>query len=153
MKDMIRFFAWTFSLWGLGLVLEGGVSALCVSNSFANLRAAPGTQHEQTGRVFRFTPLKEVSKHGRWHQVEDLDGNRHWVREDLVSRDFRCAVVKNEYANLRAGPGTNHAQVGAQRADRLVAFRLIREQGAWVELEDVEGDRVWIHRPLLWIPR
>jgi uncharacterized protein YgiM (DUF1202 family) len=153
MKGMIRF----IFLGALSLILGFSSQALearglCVQNSFANLRAGPGVHHEKTGQIFRYTPLQFQAKEKGWYQVKDLDGKMHWVREDLVTEAYRCVQVKSEYANLRSGPGTGHSMTGAQKADRLVPFRWIREQGAWVEVEDSEGDKVWIHRPLLWIP-
>lgn len=152
MKGMIAAF------WGscLSILFLGSVGlqakALCVSNSFANLRAGPSTQTEQTGRVFQYTPLEILSKDRNWYRVRDIEKRIHWIREDLVTRDYSCAQVKNDYANLRSGPGTSHPLVGAERADRLVPFRVLRQQELWLEVQDSEGDKMWVYQPLMWKP-
>lgn len=126
-------------------------SALCVKNEYANLRRAPTTKSEMTWRVFRFMPLKKLSQNKNWLQVLDFEGKMHWVRQDLVSSSMKCAVIKNEYANLRQGPGTKFPLAKAKKGLKYLSFEVLEEKNSWVRLKDAEGDIVWIYRPLLWM--
>lgn len=125
--------------------------ALCVQNSFANLRSGPGLEHKKTWKVLRYMPLEKLSKKDGWYQVKDLDGRSHWIREDLVTTAYRCAVIKNEFAYLRQGPGTSYPKKSPERGEKYLSFRLLKLQKDWARLEDSEGDVVWIYKPLLWI--
>jgi len=156
MKEMFRNF-WV-ALFLAVLTVVGPASALCVQNSFANLRSGPSTDADQTWRVYQYTPFTRLGRYqpvGRphaWYHVKDVAGKEHWVREDLVSTGFRCVMINNEFAFLRAGPGTTYPKVGAERGDRYLSFRLIEERDGWVKVQDAQGDQMWIHRPLVWIP-
>lgn len=134
------------------VMLPMSVGALCVHDEKANLRQGPDVvKFPIKWEVIRYTPLEKLSKQKGWYRVKDVDGEIHWVREDLVTTRFQCAVVKEEFASLRSGPGTKYPKVGAQRADKYMSFRVVKTEGDWVKVEDLEGDTFWIHRPLLWI--
>lgn len=139
----------------LVLILAVPASAewLCVDKSEANLRRGPGTKYEKTWEVFQYMPFKRLSKKGKWFRVRDLDGDIHWVYAPLMSDKYRCAVVKNKFANVRTGPGTKYKQTGFSPVLRYYSFRVMKVQGDWVQIKDQDGDSGWIHRPLLWIPK
>lgn len=136
----------------LFLCVPASVSALCVNEETANLRKGPDTKYEKTFEAIRYMPLEKISKQNGWYRVKVLDGSIHWVKENLVTDSFRCATIKEEFANLRQGPGTNWPKIHGGRGDRFLSFRLLKEQGKWVRLEDIEGDVVWIAKENLWIP-
>lgn len=96
-------------------------------------------------------PLKKLSQNKNWLQVLDFEGKMHWVRQDLVSSSMKCAVIKNEYANLRQGPGTKFPLAKAKKGLKYLSFEVLEEKNSWVRLKDAEGDIVWIYRPLLWM--
>lgn len=125
--------------------------SLCVNQEKANLRQGPGLKWAITWEATRYMPLKKLSKQEGWYRVSDLDGKNHWVREDLVSTGFSCAVIKSEYANIRKGPGLNFPKTRAGKGDKYLAFRILKAQGRWIKVEDVEGDEAWIARENLWI--
>lgn len=125
--------------------------ALCVSNEFANLRSSASVSSEKTWVVYRYMPLQKVNKKQGWYEVKDLDSKTHWIREDLVTSAFKCAVIKNEFAYLRTGPGTRFAKTKAEKGLKYLSFRVVKEQGDWVQVEDQQGDLAWIHRPLVWV--
>ena len=124
---------------------------LCVNEEKANLRKGPSMKHPKTWEVIRYTPLKRLGKQGGWYHVEDLDGQKHWVREDLVTSSFACAAVKTEFANLRKGPGTNWPSAQVPRGEKYLSFRILQTKGRWLRLEDVEGDIVWAARENFWV--
>lgn len=124
---------------------------LCVQNDFANLRSGPGTSYKKTWKVFRYMPLKKLSKKNGWYKVKDVDGHIQWIREDLVTSAFRCAVIKNDYAHLRKGPGLSYPKIKAGEGKKYLSFRFIKKEKDWIKVEDQEGDDAWVHAPLVWI--
>ncbi len=136
---------------GAALFASGPASALCVKAAEANLRQGPGTQHAISWEVFKYMPLRSIGEKSGWYHVEDLDGDRHWIFGRLVDHDMRCAVVKANKANVRSGPGTQHANTPLGLVDRYYAFKVIGTQGDWVRVEDEVKNQGWVHRNLLWM--
>ena len=135
------------------LVAMSATSAfgLCVNEKWSRLRQGPSLNFEVTWEVFRYMPLEKLSKRGGWYRVKDVDGKIHWIREDMVTQAFKCVVIKDEFANLRTGPGTQYAQTKVGRGDKYLSFRMVDSQGQWVKVEDSAGDVSWIYKPLVWI--
>ncbi|HDH53730.1 MAG TPA: hypothetical protein ENH24_04520 [Nitrospirae bacterium] len=125
--------------------------ALCVSVSEANLRSGPGTKYEKTWEVFKYMPLKKLSKKGNWYKVKDVDGDIHWVYRKLVTDKFRCAVVKVDKANVRSGPGTGYSKKALSPVLKYDSFKVIKIKPSWVKVIDEFDDTGWIFRKLLWI--
>jgi SH3-like domain-containing protein len=144
----LRFFS-TLSL--ASLVIPNFVFALCVSDSHAKLRRGPGRTWPVTWEVEQYMPLKKLGKKKGWYRVEDVDGQKHWIREDLTTSAFKCATIKDTFANLRKGPGKNFEAVSASPGDKYLSFRLMGEQNGWLKLEDRDGDEVWVLQTLAWV--
>ncbi|MEJ2183882.1 MAG: SH3 domain-containing protein [Nitrospirota bacterium] len=149
MKIMRRFIIPAAILFSF--ILPGSASALCVKAPEANLRQGPSTSYEKLWEVFKYMPFKQLDKRGLWYRVQDVDGDIYWIYAALVTHDYRCAVVKEEKANIRTGPGTNHEQTASSPALKYYSFKVLKVDGQWVHVEDEYGDRGWIYRPLLWI--
>ena len=124
---------------------------LCVSQEKANLRRGPGIHWTKTWEAIRYTPLEKLGKKAGWYRVKDMDGVIHWVKEDLVTTSFSCAAVRNDFANLRKGPGLQYPKAPFEKADKYVSFRILQSKGRWIKLEDIEGDEFWAARENLWI--
>lgn len=136
-----------------GLLLAPALShALCVNVKEANLRTGPGTQHAIAWEVFRYMPLQKVSVRQGWTQVRDLDGERHWVLSRLVSNRLQCGVVRAGTAQVRSGPGAHHPTLAWSPVERYFSFRVLRQQGGWLQIQDDRGDKGWIARSLVWQP-
>ena len=136
-----------------GLCLAPSASqALCVSVKEANLRTGPGTEHAIAWEVFRYMPLQKVSVRQGWTQVRDLDGERHWVLSRLVSNRLQCGVVKASTAQVRTGPGNRYPALAWSPVERYFSFRVLKQQGAWLQIQDDQGDKGWIARSLVWRP-
>lgn len=126
-------------------------SAACVKVPEANLRQGPGTDNEKSWEVFKYMPLKKVGQKGSWYQVEDVDGDRHWIYSRLLSNSMRCAVVKVDEANVRTGPGTHYEKSPLSPVEKYYSFKVIKTQGSWVKVEDEVFNEGWVYKPLLWI--
>ena len=126
-------------------------SGICVDQDQAKLRKGPGTVWPITWEVVRYFPLKKLSKQSGWYRVEDVDGVKHWIREDLVTSKFTCATIKDEFAFLRTGPGKNFPKVPAQKGEKYLSFRVVSEKADWIKIEDTEGDQAWVQKDLVWV--
>ena len=127
--------------------------SLCVGQATVELHREPSDEAPVSWTVFRYMPLKMLDKKDGWYRVQNVDGKVHWIDEQAVHSSFECAVISNEYAHLRTGPGTKHPKFSkAKRGEKYLSFRVLGYEGDWVRLEDADGDIVWVHRPLLWIP-
>ncbi len=133
------------------LLLQSSAEALCVSNKKANLRQGPGTHYEKLWQVFKYMPFKEKKKKGDWFRVEDLDGDIYWVHKKLVTKKYKCAVIKDNKTNLRKGPGTKYDQLSWSPVDKYFSIKVLQIKGQWVRIEDGVGDKGWVSRSLVWI--
>lgn len=115
----------------------------------ANVREGPGTQYERLWTVGRDFPLEVVTRRGRWLKTRDFLDSEGWIFAPLTD-DELSAVVHVDEARVRSGPGLSH-QV------RFVAtwgesFRVMSQQGEWVQVNDRDHGRGWIHASLVWTP-
>lgn len=134
------------------LLMAAQAEALCVKASKANLRAGPSTKNQITWEVYKYMPLIEKKRQGSWVYVKDFEGDRHWIYKGLVTKDFQCAVVKVDRANLRTGPGTSHKKADdLPYAEKYMTFKFLRTKGNWAQVMDTYGDKYWVFRKLIWV--
>ena len=130
---------------------QSNAEALCISNNKANLRQGPGTHYEKLWQVFKYMPFREMKKKGSWYRVKDLDGDIYWVHRKLITKKYKCAVIKNNKTNLRKGPGTKYDLLTWSPVDKYFSMRVLQIKGKWVRVEDGVGDKGWVSRSLIWI--
>lgn len=126
-------------------------SGLCVKVTEANLRKGPSTNTKKTWTVFAYMPFKKLSKKGDWYHVQDVDGDKHWIHSKLVSSKLRCAVIKQEKANIRRGPGTKYGKTDLGTLEKYYSFKVVSEKGRWMQVKDDLGNSGWIAKSMLWI--
>lgn len=146
---MQSFVIWILLLFTLGM-LPAEAWALCVTTSRANLRAGPGSKHAITWSVPKYTPLIEVKRVGSWYQIEDMDGELHWVYGKNVTTRMVCVSVKVASAKLRKAPGGDPASI--PDVDRYTPFQRVDIQGEWYEVVASWGESYWIHESTVWRP-
>jgi SH3-like domain-containing protein len=56
-------------------------------------------------------------------------------------------AVDAPIANIRSGPGTEHAVVW--KIERYHPLEIVEQRGEWCRFQDFENDQGWIHRSLL----
>ena len=132
--------------------LSAPAFAVCVKVPQANLRHGPGTDFEKSWEVYQYMPFKKIGQEGDWYHVEDMDGDKHWILQGLVSDDIRCAAVNSNNINVRTGPGTRYAINPLGLIQKYYSFKVLDIQGAWVKVNDSAFDEAWVARSLLWIP-
>ena len=124
--------------------------ALCVKTKRANLRVSPSTKAAKTWNVVRYMPLRRIGGTKSWTQVSDVDGDKHWIYDPLITRSYKCAVVKVKKANLRTAPGGKiHPKYSS--AEKYVTFKFLRQRGKWAQVQDEDGAKYWIARSLIWV--
>ncbi len=133
------------------IITHASAYALCVKNADVNLRKGPGIKYKQVGEAYKFTPLKKLKKKGKWYRVKDFENKVSWIHTNLVTDKFECAVVKDEEANIRIGPGANYKEIDHSPSIRSETFKVLKSKGSWVKVEDEFGGTGWIYRKLLWI--
>jgi SH3-like domain-containing protein len=125
--------------------------ALCIKASEANLRQGPGTHYEKTGEGYKYMPLEKLKRRGDWYRVRDMDGDIYWIHRKLVTDSYKCAVVKDDKANIRSGPGLTYKQLIYSPLLKYYTLKVEKTSGKWVRVIDEYGDTGWIYKPLLWI--
>ncbi len=133
------------------LIFNNNVYSLCVTADTANLRSGPGTNHEKSWQVFKYMPLKKVSKEGNWYKVQDVDGDTHWIYYKLITEKFKCAVIKADQANVRSGPGTQYKKTILSPLYQYESLKVLKTKDSWVNVMYEGGDKGWIFNNLVWI--
>lgn len=132
-------------------MLASEAQALCVNVKQANLRKGPGLNYEKLWEVFKYMPFQQLAKKGEWLRVQDVDGDIYWIHERLTTKEFKCAVIKQNKTNMRTGPGTNHSRVPWSPVDKYFSVKVLKVENNWVHILDAVGDKAWVYQPLVWI--
>ena len=128
--------------------------ALCITAETANLRSSKDTSSEEniTWVVPKHMPLRPIRKEGEFWVVSDVDGDKHWVHESVVTKSYMCAVIKAKKANLRTGPGTNYKPVPfLNSVEQYATFIYVSQKDKWAQLKDDVGNIYWVYRPLIYV--
>ena len=64
----------------------------------------------------------------------------------VMASPAMALCIKNEKANLRTGPGTKYEKLW--QVFQYMPFKLLGTKGDWKQLQDVDGDKYWVHAPL-----
>ncbi|TNF57803.1 MAG: peptide-binding protein [Burkholderiales bacterium] len=139
----------------LGVTLAAAVSVpahaqsmVSIKGSTVNMRSGPSTQNPILWELKRGYPLRVLRRQGKWLEVSDFENDKGWVARSLVGNTPHH-VVKSRTANIRRGPGTQHAVVG--KADYGDVMRTREKRAGWVRVEHTaSGTTGWVSRRLLW---
>ena len=126
--------------------------ALCVTQPLTSLRAGPGSDHRVTWIVGQYMPLKEITRKGSWIQVQDMDGEKHWVASAAVSSRLQCVAVKSKIAKLRKGPGSRFPESELATADKYTPFLKVNREGDWIQVQDEYRETFWVSDKSMWWP-
>lgn len=133
------------------MVLLAGAHARAESRSVgvasANFRTGPSTSQPILYTADRYYPVEILRCDNGWCETQDFEGDRAWVAERLLSEQ-PSVVVNVDRANVRHAP-TTQAKV-LFRVDWGEALKVTERKEEWIEIEDVEGERGWVHAKLTW---
>lgn len=148
-KMSFRCFLTCLILWvGYGL----NAQAACVMSDRANLRSGPGPNHSINWTVGKYTPLIVQNRRGNWAEVEDMDGEKHWIYRPNINERETCLSISGTIANLRTAPSGSAALGNIRRVDRYTPFLQLDRRGAWFKVRGSWGDEYWVHESLVWRP-
>ena len=150
-KNKTFFFSAIFIVFSAFLFQGTVVDALCIKDKKANLRKGPGKHHEKLWTVFKYMPLKQLREKGNWLKVQDFEGDKYWVYRKITTKKYMCAVIKKNGTRLRQGPGTKFSEVEWSPIEKFFSMKVLKIKKSWVHIEDIEGDKAWVYRPLVWI--
>ena len=120
---------------------------LSVTADKTNVRSGPGTQHPVLFYVMKGYPLRALRKQGRYIQVEDYEGDKGWVHQNLLSTK-RWVIVKLDQINLREGPATTYPL--RFQAPKGAPFEVLAEKDGWLHVRYVDGDEAWCSANIVW---
>jgi SH3-like domain-containing protein len=126
--------------------------ALCVIHNGVSLRAGAGTKHAVTWIVPKYTPLIDLKRVGGWYQVEDMDGETHWVSSKNVSSKMVCVSVKVANVKLRLTPNPQGDLAPLRQVDRYTSFKRLDVRDTWYEVEASWGESYWVPETAVWRP-
>ncbi len=113
----------------------------------ANFRAGPSLADQVLYTADLYYPVQVLRCEGGWCRTRDFERDVAWVAERLLSEQ-RSVVVNVNQANVRAEPSTR-ARV-LFRVDWGEALKVVERKGHWVSVEDITGERGWLHAKLTW---
>lgn len=138
----------------LGLVLPlfmWGVSCaeiVSVDTYSANLRSSPSDDGSYVVlQLPQYYPLKVLDSTEKFYKVSDFLDRTGWIHKSIVSKSQGVVVVK-KIVNMRTGPGTDQEIIC--KAEKGVAFKVMREQEGWLDVLHDSGKRGWIYKNLVW---
>ncbi len=126
--------------------------ALCVVNHGVSLRAGAGSKFPVSWVVPKFMPLIEVQRVGDWYQVEDQDGELHWVSKKNVTSKMVCVSVKVSRVKLRTAANPQSPLAALRQVDRYTPFKRLDVDGEWYQVEASWGETYWVHESAMWRP-
>lgn len=113
-----------------------------------NLRVGPGERYPVRW-VYRREglPVKVLRLQQGWRLIEEPDGTRGWVFNQLLSRQRHAIVIGEGLAALRELPDPGSAL--RWNLEPGVIGRLGDCEANWCEL-DIDGRRGWVARNRIW---
>lgn len=147
-------------LWFLGflLVFSNNLWALefeetnyfaTIKANKANIRTGPGKNY-QTKFTYnmRYLPVKVVSKYDNWNEIEDYEGERGWINQNLLSlkRTIMVRTAKS-FINMYSA-ATTKSRILLKLEDKVVA-KFIGCKDSWCKIE-IRNKSGWVQKSDIW---
>lgn len=133
-------------------MMVSSAHALCITSNDAKLREGPSTKSKVTWEVSKYTPLITLKRQGRWIQVEDMDGEVHWVHSSSGSEKIRCLGIKTPIAKLRTSGSVQAPLADIRQVDRYTGFKRLDQIEDWHQVQAPWGTEYWVHESNIWKP-
>lgn len=139
-------FIFAFPLWAQA-------QAFCVNKSGTKLYSQASTKAAVSWKVPKHMPLFGTGKKQKGMvEVNDVDGQLHWVKRSELSSRSNCVVVKTNSTVMRSGPGKKFEPVYLGVVDRYAAFEDLGGEDGWTQVQDETGMKAWINLDHTWKP-
>ena len=143
----------TLTLIVLFLIQVSSAQGACIAQNKVKMHSKPDPKAKVSWVVGENMPVLEVNKKGAWYQVQDFEGEKHWVHARHLTWRGSCVVVKSQVANLRLGPGQKFASTDLGSVKRYAVFKKVGRDDDWLKLQDSYGQIHWAHENNFWEPR
>lgn len=134
------------------LIVSFSAHAICVSTYEANLREGPGPKFKISWTVSKYTPLIALRKQGAWIEVEDQDGQKHWLYSQNATDKYSCLSIKAPVAKLREQGSAKAGLSDIRQVDKYTAFKRLDRVEEWYQVEAPWGGEYWVHESNIWRP-
>ncbi len=133
------------------IFLSASLNAGCVTKDGVLLRGRYGAKAPVSWQVRKFTPLKKLGQpYNGWVRVKDLEGDKHWVRQNHFTEKYHCVMVKNDLVPIRIGPGLKYSEKFKEPAEKYETFKFLKAKKGWVKVMDAHGDVGWLKYSDVW---
>lgn len=133
--------------------LNLSAQAACINQDRVKFRTKPDAKAKVSWVVGQNMPVIEVNKKGAWYQVQDFEGEKHWVHARHLTWKGSCVVVKAKMANLRLGPGQTFPPTELGSVKKYAVFKKVGRDDDWIKVQDNFGQIHWAHENNFWEPR
>jgi SH3-like domain-containing protein len=121
---------------------------MTVSFSGTEMRSAPNAMASKViTQLSTYTPVEIVEKGLEYYKVKDYRRRTGWVHRSLLASKPGI-VVTGDRANVRKGPGTNHAVTF--QLSKGDSCRVISKDDKWIEIQAADGRQGWVAKFLTW---
>ena len=121
---------------------------MTVSFSGTEIRSAPNAMVSKVIiRLSPYSPLKVLEKGPEYYKVSDYRGSTGWFHDSLLSV-ATGVVITGDRANVRQGPGTNHAVIF--QLSKGYTCRFLSKEEKWLEIQTNDGRKGWVAAFLTW---
>jgi len=123
----------------------------CIITDTARLFEKAAINSKVLWQVRKYFPLKLLKKEKDWSHVEDFRGDKYWIQNIMLSKEFKCLIVIYDELNIRTGPGTSYDIKYKETAKKFETFKLIDRRNNWIFYEDIYGDNGWLSEKGVWV--
>jgi SH3-like domain-containing protein len=121
---------------------------VAVATDQSEIRSSPSlTKSYVTIVAPRFYPLYIHETQGDFYKVSDYLNNIGWILKSLIS-ETKGVIVNNNTVKIFSGPDSSTPVLFT--AQNGVTFKVINEEGNWLQVEQENGMTGWVDRDLVW---
>jgi SH3-like domain-containing protein len=120
-----------------------------IKASKANIRSGPGKNYN-----IRFTynmkniPIKVTGRYDNWNEIEDFEGEKGWISQNLLSRK-RTAIVKSKKSFINVYLAATIKSRIVIKLENKVVTKLVGCKKSWCKIE-VAGKKGWVLKQHIW---
>jgi len=133
------------------LVFFNIILSECIILDTARLLEKPNINSKILWQVRKYFPLKLIKKTKDWSNVEDFRGDKYWVQNEILTREYKCLIVVLDELNIRTGPGINYDIKYKETAKKYDCYKLLERKNNWILFEDPYGDKGWLSEKGVWV--
>ncbi len=142
----------------LGFAHESGFSSgdnKLYTNSKCNIRYGPSTDYRIVAVVPEKAELKKIEQRDNWINVQMTNGQKGWIRNDLVDQNKTPApllptkiesvygtLVTNKDTKILKGPDNSYPTIKSVKVN--TQLKSISKSKEWYEVETLDDIRGWI---------